>query len=419
MAEVAAIYQECASNCADHGSKLVALLEGGQLWQWLAAQAVNSGSEAIPNSFREEPQLRQAFLGALNEAVRPVWEASRELLAKCAETSKENAIVVQCRDAIRKIPIFNTEAKSLGESGRACTPKTVAAVKSSAPCTFSGGLFAELDFYSDERGGSPIMVSDDRLPMNAAQIELATKTDSRIRFIMNEPVKFNGWVTARKGLVTLRQGVEIVHKHVWLSSEQPLHAHQANGRVHVSQTFGWGSGTRPQTWSGDVDCRDVTLVGLTTQQANAGEPRLLAAGIVNMYDAALGNVIGAIDGSGWTRIWLQQTLPEWSHVTGKVPFMFDAWIRTKDISTEKPFGIGMPSPQCSHATRNPLPLRLDGDLSAPVVGVLPAAGEFRVDAGSTSEKFVAIEVPGIRPANKLSRFFVNRELFNTATSPLG
>lgn len=254
---------------------------------------------------------------------------------------------------------------------------------------------------------------------NVTRFEVPQAAGARIRITVSDPLHFEGWAAARNGAVAVKHTIEIVKGHIRLPTHLPLHAYRESGGVRVTADFESRGGVEPKQWSKLLKCSDITLLGPESSGDPLADVKLLVSGTVRLFDAPGGQTVGAVTGDGSREIWLQERREDWLRVFGTTPFEFDAWVRSADTHEREPLDfVGGFVDQCSHAAAAALPLLLEARAEAVAVAELPPGGQLRVDDKQSSGDFVAIFVPGVTPANKQRRFFVNRQLFERAASRL-
>ncbi|MGC4067007.1 MAG: hypothetical protein QM784_20700 [Polyangiaceae bacterium] len=421
------LYLRSVSACGGDAFKTEAQLQGGLLWKWLGDEALASGRGAFSNGLAGDPEVEAAFIAALTESMRPVWTAAETLLTACGSAQQASMTRDACRTALSGLPKFQDAFVASESAEGACDALAVEPPRATADCVFTGSLWADLELYSAEQGGSALMRTRRANPIHVVRFELPSNARGRIRVDIDSPIAFRGWANAPSGAVSLTEQMELIRDHLWVTPHTPLRAFREGAGFRISATVAEAPTSKEPPWSSHVDCSAITLLGRAADVPPAGELVRLRVGVVTLFAAIAKHPFAALASTGRTTVSVQETQNGWLRVRGNDPFRFDGWVSSEDRLREEPSAIMLREPQCSHVTNAPLPLRMVARLDSPVVAELPGHGQFLVGTtddttarhfvdGATS--FVDISVPGIETMDSSTHFYVPRELVEKASALL-
>jgi hypothetical protein len=297
-----------------------------------------------------------------------------------------------------------------------------------SPCVFAGTLRLEYDvLFSDAEAKHPALKAV-RLDLSA--LTLPAKLGGAVRVDAVWPLRGTFWLAPAFLPLQLVSPRDLVPGHVWLPAATTVTAAAPRGENAQVERPAARPGDRKSSpaFNELLPCSELMLVGQLAP-GDGDEPPDSArfAGHVSLSARPNEPQIGALELPISTELGVWETDGAWTRITGLpdeyrdgttsyVPYAFDAWTRSKPVSTDR-IGTGglMFVGKPTHIVTAELQV-LTGPAPGKPIAVLPVDLVFGV--GPARNGFVSIDVPGIYPATQAGKLWVSEAELSRSARPL-
>ncbi len=128
--EALARYQAVAASLASADLRVTAHAEAGEMSLALSERIYRAGEAATPKAIANDPELRAAYLSALDGAVEPMRAAAVQALARCAELATAHAV---SSPASRRCAELRDKPMSIDPKRRASPAEVERAIRLARP----------------------------------------------------------------------------------------------------------------------------------------------------------------------------------------------------------------------------------------------------------------------------------------------